>query len=116
MGLRLPSIFTLYDRLGVNVFMVSYRGYGRSEGSPEEAGLKLDAEAVISHVSKMIEIDTTQILILGRSLGGAVGTYIAAKYPQHVKGLILENTFTSIPDMVDVIMPYIAPLKFLVLR
>lgn len=107
---------TLFDRLGVNIFMVSYRGYGRSGGSPEEQGLKLDAVAVMNHVSRMPQIDNKRILVLGRSLGGAVGTYIAANHPEHVKGLVLENTFTSIPDMVDVVMPWVAPLKFLVLR
>jgi len=116
MGVRLPTMHPLFQRLGVNIFMVSYRGYGRSEGEPFEAGLKLDADAVIQHVVKMSEVDAKRVLILGRSLGGAVTTYVAEKYPEHVKGIILENTFTSIPDMVDVVLPWVAPLKFLVLR
>jgi len=116
MGLRLPSMYTLFDKLGVNILMVSYRGYGRSEGVPFEAGIKLDADAVIQHVATMKEVDASRILILGRSLGGAVACYVAEKYPEYVKGIILENTFTSIPDMVDVVLPWVAPLKSLVLR
>mmetsp|Transcript_19374 Transcript_19374/g.46551 ORF Transcript_19374/g.46551 Transcript_19374/m.46551 type:complete len:317 (-) Transcript_19374:60-1010(-) len=115
MGLRLPSMYTLFDGLKVNILMVSYRGYGRSEGEPLEAGIKLDADAVIRKVVGMAEVDPKRIMILGRSLGGAVTCYVAEKYPEHVKGIILENTFTSIPDMVDVVLPWVAPLKFLVL-
>ena len=117
MGLRLPSMAALYRNLGVNIFMVSYRGYGRSEGTPNELGIKMDAKAVMEHVFKKKEVDGKRLLILGRSLGGAVGTYIASAFPQYVRGLILENTFTSIPDMVDAIFPkWISTMKWLVLR
>jgi len=116
MGMRLPSMNEFYRRLGMNVFMVSYRGYGRSEGTPTEEGLQLDAQAALDAVWARPDVDKTRILLLGRSLGGAVSVYIAEQNPDKVKGLILENTFTSIPDMVDVVMPWVAPMKSLVLR
>lgn len=47
MGFRLPSIDQMYHRLSCNVFIISYRGYGDSEGTPSEQGLMLDAEAVL---------------------------------------------------------------------
>ena len=47
MGLRLPNMYELWRRLSVNIFMVSYRGYGRSQGVPTEEGLKMDADAVV---------------------------------------------------------------------
>lgn len=41
---RLPSL-EQFNRLGLSVLIVDYRGYGRSEGSPSEAGTALDARA-----------------------------------------------------------------------
>jgi hypothetical protein len=79
MGMRLPSMNMLWARLQVNVFMVSYRGYGRSEGEPDEKGIKMDADAVITHLTSRKDIDTKRIIVLGRSLGGAVGVYVASK-------------------------------------
>ncbi len=80
MGMRLLSMQTLWKYLEVNIFMVSYRGYGRSEGIPDEAGIKLDAEAVIGHVASRTDIDSRRLVVLGRSLGGAVGVYVASRY------------------------------------
>jgi abhydrolase domain-containing protein 13 len=48
MGLRLPNGVNMYRRLKCNVMLVDYRGYGMSEGRPTEAGLALDAEAVLA--------------------------------------------------------------------
>ncbi|KAJ1472709.1 Alpha/Beta hydrolase protein [Baffinella frigidus] len=126
MGLRLPSMHELWSKLRVNVFMVSYRGYGRSEGAPDEEGLMLDAEAgapdeeglmldaeaALLYVVSRPDVDAKRILVHGRSLGGAVGCFVAEQYPEHVKGLILENTFTSIADMVDVVLP--GPMDYFV--
>mmetsp|Transcript_56784 Transcript_56784/g.149590 ORF Transcript_56784/g.149590 Transcript_56784/m.149590 type:complete len:196 (+) Transcript_56784:83-670(+) len=116
MGMRLPNMYHLWSQLEVNVFMVSYRGYGKSDGEADEEGIKKDADAVILHLSSREDIDPKRIIVLGRSLGGAVGVYAASKHPDRVRGLILENTFTSISDMVDVVLPWVAPLKHLVLR
>jgi len=127
----------MYHNLGCNIFMVEYRGYGDSDDvKPNERGLKLDAEAAYefllnsssssrgtSSISKdgtNINIDTDKIFVFGRSLGGAVAFHLAS-YAEHtlhkpLRGIIVENTFRSISRMVDTLMPYIAPLKFLVLR
>lgn len=82
---------------------MDYRGYGKSEGSPSESGLMMDAEATIEFVFHLLEgIDTNKIFILGKSLGGAVTVYGAiygAKYG--IKGIILENTFTTLERVVS---------------
>eukprot|EP00293_Proteomonas_sulcata_P014197 CAMPEP_0184300902 /NCGR_PEP_ID=MMETSP1049-20130417/11222_1 /TAXON_ID=77928 /ORGANISM="Proteomonas sulcata, Strain CCMP704" /LENGTH=177 /DNA_ID=CAMNT_0026611747 /DNA_START=160 /DNA_END=693 /DNA_ORIENTATION=+ len=96
--------------------MVSYRGYGQSDGTPSEKGLNLDADAVLEHVVQRPDVDPSRIILLGRSLGGAVAVHASERHPEKVKGLIVENSFTSIADMVDVLMPLIAPLKWIVLR
>jgi fermentation-respiration switch protein FrsA (DUF1100 family) len=55
------------------------------------------------------------IFLYGRSLGGAVSIYLGShpEYKSKIRGLILENTFTSISDMIDAIMPIFKYLKFL---
>ncbi len=87
----------LFHRLGLSVFIVDYRGYGQSEGSPSEQGTYLDAEAAWRYLVEERQIPSTDIIIFGESLGGAVGTYLAQR---HTPGaLILLSTFTSVPDM-----------------
>jgi fermentation-respiration switch protein FrsA (DUF1100 family) len=71
-GNRLFCIQNMYNELKVNVLIVGYRGYGHSEGHPNEEGLELDAEAIFNYALDHPEINHERIFILGRSLGGAV--------------------------------------------
>ena len=98
------------------MLIVGYRGYGHSEGKPTEAGIKLDAQAVFDFAIEHEQINNDKIYVFGRSLGGAVATFLAHKKQGQIKGLILENTFTSISDMVDQIFKYLSKLKGLILR
>lgn len=93
---RLESI-ERFHRLGLNVFIIDYRGFGQSEGSPGEQGTYFDAEAAWLYLLEERGIAPNQIIIFGRSLGGAVGSWLAQRYSPGA--LILESTFTSIPDM-----------------
>lgn len=106
----------MYSKSDFNVLMIDYRGYGHSTGVPCEAGLKRDAAAVISFARKHAALQESPVVLFGRSLGGAVALSLAEKCPGDVAGVILENTFLSIPSMVDVLMPVISPLKWIVLR
>ncbi|KAK3803365.1 hypothetical protein RRG08_006918 [Elysia crispata] len=100
-GHRLQNALGLFSALSANVLMVEYRGYGKSEGSECETGLYQDAEAALDFLLKRSDIDPSQIMLFGRSLGGAVAVYLASlpNYSSRLAGLILENTFTSIYDM-----------------
>ena len=51
---------------------MAYRGYSYSEGTPDEAGLELDADATLEHVTSREDVDTDRVFVFGRSLGGAV--------------------------------------------
>jgi abhydrolase domain-containing protein 13 len=118
-GLRLDYYDMLYNRLNVNIVTFAYRGYSESEGLPTEDGIKLDADAIVNHLNKLIEgnqIDKSSVFILGRSLGGAVAIHTVEKYPHLFRGAIIENTFTSISDMVDIIFFFVKPFKWLILR
>ena len=83
------------------MLILAYRGYGDSEGIPSEDGLKLDADATLEYAQNHDDIDNDRIFIFGRSLGGAVAIQLAMVQSNAIKGLIVENTFTSIADMVD---------------
>lgn len=117
----------MFHNLKVNVWLVEYRGYGDSDdATPSEEGLKLDAEAALRFAhdetgAHARHVDRTRIFAFGRSLGGAVTFHLAQysrtvgiKYP--LAGILVENTFTSISNMVDHVMPFVAPIKGLVLR
>jgi len=103
-GFRLPNARNIYYCTGSNVLLVEYRGYGNSQGAPSEQGLKLDAQAAIEFLLNRPDIDSTKIFLFGRSLGGAVALAAAQACPDKIRGIIVENTFTSIDDMVIVLI------------
>ncbi len=92
---RKASIKILHD-LGLSVLIFDYRGFGKSEGSPSEAGTYQDARAAWDYLVQTRKVPADRIIILGRSLGGAVAARLASEHEP--KALILESTFTSIPD------------------
>ena len=80
-------------QLGVAVLAFDYRGYGRSEGSPTEAGILADGRAARTWLAERAGIPESQIVLMGESLGGAVAVHLASEAP--ARALILENTFSS---------------------
>jgi uncharacterized protein len=79
---------------GYSLFIFDYRGYGRSEGSPDVRGINLDAEAALETLLLRVP---GKVIVFGKSLGGAVAVYTVANSPlrDRVKGVILESTFSS---------------------
>ncbi|CAI0387808.1 unnamed protein product [Linum tenue] len=104
---RLEMVRIMLQKLQCNVFMLSYRGYGASDGSPSQHGITKDAQAALDHLCQRNDIDTSRIVVFGRSLGGAVGALLTRNNPDKVAGIILENTFTSILDMAGVLLPFL---------
>ena len=80
-----------------SVLGVSYRGYGKSEGSPTENGLSLDAEAALEYLLKKERVEVDRVLIVSRSMGAAVGLKLAIDHC--VPAICIESTFTSLPDV-----------------
>ncbi|HOX40006.1 MAG TPA: alpha/beta hydrolase [Candidatus Brocadiia bacterium] len=80
-----------------NVLAPDYRGYGSSEGRPTEQGLYADAEAVFDFLVKEKSIPPEKIIVFGSSLGGGAACELALR--RKCAGVILEATFTSIPDV-----------------
>lgn len=108
-GDRLESI-AIFHRLNLNVLIIDYHGYGKSEGSPGEAESYRDAEAAWRHLVEARSIPPETIALFGRSLGGCVAAWLAARVEP--AGLILESTFTSVPDMAAKVYPFL-PVRLL---
>ncbi|MBU2044030.1 MAG: alpha/beta hydrolase [Candidatus Omnitrophica bacterium] len=100
---RLDKLKLLYQ-VPVNIFIVDYRGYGRSQGKPSEIGLYLDAQAAYRYLVNSENIQPENIIVYGESLGGAVAMDLASAVK--VKALISEGAFSSIRDMARVIYPW----------
>jgi len=86
-------------RSGVNVLLLSYRGYGRSEGSPSEYGVYRDGRAALQHAVDHLGFAPENIFLLGRSLGSAVAIDMAQH--QSLGGLILISAFISAHDLMQ---------------
>ncbi|OEH75978.1 phospholipase carboxylesterase domain-containing protein [Cyclospora cayetanensis] len=101
---RLENLAAMYCETGANILIVDYRGYGKSEGSPSEEGIYKDADAALTF-AKQNQTVGKNIFLFGRSLGGAVAIDLAHRRGSEVKGLILENTFTSLEDVIYDLLP-----------
>ncbi|SFI09391.1 alpha/beta hydrolase [Planctomicrobium piriforme] len=86
---------SIQHRLSVLVF--DYRGYGRSTGHPNEPGVLKDAAAARDWVAEENGIRPCDVVLIGRSLGGAVAVDLAAR--DGARGLILESTFSTLPEV-----------------
>jgi fermentation-respiration switch protein FrsA (DUF1100 family) len=99
---RVPIARMLVDHLGVGVFLYDYRGFGRSEGSPTEAGLV--ADAIAARAALLAQgVAAEDIIYYGRSLGAAVTVDLALAHPP--RAVVLESPFTSVRAMASSVLP-----------
>ena len=108
---RLETVQFLLS-LGAGVLLFDYRGYGQSDGSPTESNCYADARACYDWLLEVHRLSPDQIIVFGRSLGGAVAVDLASNVP--CAGLIVESSFTSAADMGRKMFPFL-PIK-LILR
>ena len=108
-GDRLERI-SLLRQLNQNIFIVDYRGYGRSEGIPSEKNVYVDAEAAFNYLVNERKIAPEAVIIYGVSLGGAVAVDLASK--KMSGALVLESTFSSGRDMAKRMYPFLPAFFF----
>ena len=101
---RLGNARWFVEVLGVNVVLVDYRGYGESEGSPDETGVYRDGRAAVDIVTAR-GVAPRNIILFGRSLGAAVAIETALHRP--AGGLAIESAFLSAPAMARRHYPYV---------
>ena len=99
-----------FAAMGWAVLMFEYRGYGASSGKPDEEGTYVDAVAAYDRLAADPAIDPKRIVAYGESLGGAVAIELAGRRP--LAALVVESTFTSMPDIGAAVYPWI-PVRLL---
>ena len=105
--LMAESLYLLSAWHGLSVMSFDYRGYGRSEGKPTEAGILQDGRAARTWLAERTGTPEGEIILMGQSLGGAVAVDMAAN--DGAKGLVLVSTFTSLPAVGENHVPYLLP-------
>ena len=108
-GHRLEKLLLLYGA-GVNIFIIDYRGFGRSKGRPSEGGVYLDAQASYDYLLKNKGMSPEKIILYGESLGGAVAIDLAKR--REVGVLIVEGSFSRAQDMAKVFYPFLPAFLF----
>ncbi|MFH1856592.1 MAG: alpha/beta hydrolase [Candidatus Omnitrophota bacterium] len=106
---RLEKI-VLLRHANVNVFIIDYRGYGNSLGNPNEQGLYLDAQAAYDYLIKEKNIDASNIVLYGGSIGSAVAVELASR--NEIGGLIIEGGFSSGRDIAKKFYPFLPAFLF----
>jgi uncharacterized protein len=106
---RAEILRALHDRVGAAVLILDYRGYGKSEGKPDEAGVLSDARAARAWLALRAGTAEDQIVLMGESLGGAVAVDLAT---DGARALILEDTFNSIAEVAAHHYPWL-PVRLL---
>jgi len=93
---RLDSL-RIFNELSLSVLIFDYRGYGQSAGAPTESGTYQDALAAWRYVTESRGVQANEVVLFGRSLGAAIAAWLATQ--QRPGALIIESSFTSVPDM-----------------
>jgi uncharacterized protein len=101
---RLDRALLMQSRLNVSVLLFDYRGYGASEGSPDEAGTYRDARAAWRWLVER-EHGPGRVVLFGESLGSAVALQLALE--KDARALVLESPFASIPEMARAVYPFL---------
>lgn len=99
---------TLNADVELAVMGFNYRGYGRSEGSPSERGVLADARAARRWLARKTGVEEKDVVLMGRSLGGGVAVDLAQ---DGCRALVVESTFTSLPDVAARIYPFL-PVRY----
>ena len=92
---RIPTL-SLLNRMRMSTMIFDYRGYGVSEGKPDEQGTYLDAQGAWEYLTEQRGIPPAQIVIFGRSLGGPIAAHLARD--TNPAALVIDSSFTSVPD------------------
>jgi fermentation-respiration switch protein FrsA (DUF1100 family) len=108
---RLERAALLQSTIGADVLLFDYRGYGRSEGTPDEEGTYRDGRAAYRFLVEGRRVLPERLLLFGESLGSAVTLELAVSQP--CAAVVLESPFTSIRDMARVALPFLPVGPFL---
>jgi uncharacterized protein len=97
------GIAPLYHRVGLNLCVADYRGYGASTGKPGFDALVKDAHAIFKAAGEALQAGgyRPELWVMGRSLGSISALELAFHYPESIKGFIIESGFISVVKLID---------------
>lgn len=98
-------ISLLRDELQASVLVFDYRGYGKSEGKPHEAGVVADGIAAQTWLANRTGMQPDEVVLIGRSIGGGVAVASAAELG--AKALVLQSTFATMVDTAAMHYPWL---------
>ena len=101
---RVAELELLHHRLGVDLFIFDYQGYGKSQGRPSEVGTYQDARAAQDYLRQHHGSNAGHFVYYGHSLGTAIAVELAVEHPP--AGLILVSPFTSVSEMSRLAFPW----------
>ncbi|KAL8994690.1 MAG: hypothetical protein Q9188_006994 [Gyalolechia gomerana] len=108
-GHRVPIAKVLEEHIGCNVFMLEYRGYGLSTGTPDEDGINIDAQTAIDFIRNQAETKDDKIIVYGESIGGACAIRLVANNQE--AGDIYWNSEQEMPRIKNIPMLFMSGLK-----
>jgi uncharacterized protein len=100
-----------FTQPGYSVFIIDYRGYGKSSGEISEQGFYNDADAAYNFLVHDKKVPAGNIIVYGRSIGSGVAVELASKHP--VRGLVLEAPYASLPALANEKLPLFFPSLYL---
>jgi len=91
-------IGSIYNQIGVNLFVADYRGYGRSGGEPTLTNMIKDTHPIFEGFKRMLgeKEFSGNLFLMGRSLGSASAIELASHYRSQLSGLIIESGFANV--------------------
>jgi uncharacterized protein len=96
------NIAPFYTKHGLNLVVADYRGYGASSGSPTLTHLVHDAPILFNAIKDELSQKSQRhdVCLMGRSLGSISALELACRFPEQIKGLIIESGFPSITQLI----------------
>lgn len=99
----------LRQTLNAEVFVFDYRGFGKSEGVPAEQGVLEDSEAALEWLQEKSGKESSEIILVGHSIGGGPATHLAST--RGAKALVLQRTFNAISEPAANQFPWL-PIRY----
>ena len=96
---------------GYSLFIIDYRGYGKSTGFISEQGLYIDAETSWAYLTNTLKFLPEDVIIYGRSIGTGVAVELATRH--NARGLVLESPYSSLRKLVQQKVPWLLPSLWL---
>lgn len=90
---------------GYQVFLIDFRGYGKSTGKPTHVNIAEDGIAFMNYALKRKDVAGTKVILYGASIGSQVATKLAREYKDRVSGLVLDGAMSSFTELAAAYAP-----------